>query len=544
MRVRNDLGIVRRLLATEPVVAIVAPEFVAAFHPATPAQVEAGLERLGFYSVEETALGEELVATEYERELAHLNGDLFIRSTCPATVAWLEGYHPQLATHLAPIVSPMIAQGRLVRAIYSQPVKTVYIGPCIARKNEAEDPQVADAIDAVLTFDELKQFFAEQDVDVGQLETTGAEEHRPTVFKEASLIDGFPRDALASRSVLDTEIKVIRGSGRVSELAAAMGRGEIKPKIIDLLQCDGCIDGPAMATSMPIFARKKTVSDYYNGRRDTAPTHLRFADLRTRLPRIATARGFTSEPLVENLPSAEELTSILELAERNVPENRLDCGACGYDTCWEQALAISRGLAEWEMCFPFQRHVLLRAIDKLRELSVTDGLTGLVNHRTFNERLDEEVRRCRRYASPLSILMVDVDLFKQINYSLGHVIGDDVLKAVSMMISDSVRGTDIVARWGGDEFAVILPETDKTQAFAVAEKLRTKVEATPIRAIDDGNENVLKMTISIGVAAGDGDVTADEIVNEADRALYAAKAKGRNRTELGGAGAAPRPAEE
>lgn len=534
IRVRGDLDAVRQLLASDTVVAILAPEFAAAFADATPDQVEAGLARLGFYSIEDTVLGEEFVAVEYERMLAHLNGEMFIRSTCPAATEWLSRYHPDLARHLAPLISPMIAQGRLIKAIYKEPVKTVYIGPCVARKAEAADPQVEDAIDIVMTFSELERFFGEEKIDLAELPEFDEERNRPMLFKEASLIDGFPRDILARRSLLDTDVKVIRGSDSVGELAEAIEQGNRHPKIVDLLHCDGCIDGPAMATDTSMFARKEAVRSYFGERREVISAQIHFSDIQPRLPRIAMARGFVTQPMTDQLPTAEELARILGQAERDTPENKLDCGACGYDSCREQAVAVSRGLAEWEMCYPFQRSLLLHLVERLRELSVTDGLTGLINHRTFHERLEEELNRYRRYGSPVSVLMVDLDLFKEVNDSLGHVTGDTVLKAIAAVMSDSVRGSDIVARWGGDEFAVILPETDKTQAFAVAEKLRVMIEATPLKVSADGNETDLKMTISIGVAASDGAAATDQIVDAADNALYTAKAKGRNRTELGG----------
>lgn len=534
MVLRDDAKTARELLATERVVAILAPEFVAAFHPASPERLEAALEQLGFYSIEETVLGEELVATEYEGMISHADGQPLIRSTCPAIVRLLQRYYPEHVSALVPLVSPMIAQGRLVKAIYNDPVKTAYIGPCIARKAEAREPEVADAIDLVLTFDELKGFLSEQGIDLAESEEPQRDDNRPILFKEASLIDGFPRDLLARHSLLDRQIKVIRGSAPIGQLASALERGETRPKIVDVLYCQGCIDGPGIVgTPLSIFARKNVVGEYFNSRREAASNSIRFADLKPRLPNILATRRFTMRPVAEPLPTPEELAKILAEAEKCSPEDELDCGACGYDSCREKAIAIHRGLAEWEMCYPFQRRLMLRLVEKLRELSVTDGLTGLINYRTFTERLAEELSRYQRYGNSLAVLMLDIDLFKSINDALGHVCGDQVLKGIASVLADSVRESDILARYGGDEFAVILPETDKTQGFAVAEKLRSKVETTPIRVAHDGNEHDLKMTISIGVAAGSGTTTADDIITQADRALYSAKASGRNRTELG-----------
>lgn len=168
---------------------------------------------------------------------------------------------------------------------------------------------------------------------------------------------------------------------------------------------------------------------------------------------------------------------------------------------------------------------------KTRELSYRDPLTGLFNRRYFEEALEREVRRAIRYNLPLSLLMADIDHFKIYNDSQGHHQGDNVLKEVTARLMENTRQVDIVARLGGEEFVVILPMTTKTHARLVAEKLRRSVEETKI-----AGEEVLpggRLTISLGLAAYPEDASYPTgLVQAADAALYAAKRKGRNRTEL------------
>jgi diguanylate cyclase len=168
------------------------------------------------------------------------------------------------------------------------------------------------------------------------------------------------------------------------------------------------------------------------------------------------------------------------------------------------------------------------ANQKLEALSSTDSLTGLYNRRFFDERLDQEVGRTSR-SGPLSLLMIDVDLFKPLNDTHGHLAGDACLRRIALVIADGVsRKPDVVTRYGGEEFAVILPDTGSEGACNRAETIRQSIA-------EDLNfswgDEALKVTVSIGVAtvASGGRITADDMIGAADKALYEAKQNGRNR---------------
>ncbi len=165
-------------------------------------------------------------------------------------------------------------------------------------------------------------------------------------------------------------------------------------------------------------------------------------------------------------------------------------------------------------------------------LAIFDGLTRVFNHRYFLRRLREEFQRARRSGAPLSLLMVDIDHFKRYNDAHGHLRGDRVLAEMAGVILVSLRrDVDIIARYGGEEFACILPETEAAAAFEVAERIRRRVESWGVGR--DGAASRPPLTISVGVSAcvPDGVVTPEELIEEADRALYAAKRGGRNRVE-------------
>ncbi len=166
--------------------------------------------------------------------------------------------------------------------------------------------------------------------------------------------------------------------------------------------------------------------------------------------------------------------------------------------------------------------------EHIKALSYTDGMTGLHNYRFFRLRIKEEIARARRDGSPVSLLILDVDYFKNYNDTLGHPAGDDVLRKLSSILRKSVRDNDIVARYGGEEFAIILPGTDIDGALSLAERIRSKVERTAFYKEEIQPNG--KITVSVGSATFPRDaVTVEDLVIAADRALYQAKYSGRNR---------------
>ncbi len=173
---------------------------------------------------------------------------------------------------------------------------------------------------------------------------------------------------------------------------------------------------------------------------------------------------------------------------------------------------------------------LEEANKRLGELATTDALTGIANRRRFEEVFSLEFERAKRYRRPLALLALDIDHFKQVNDQHGHAVGDDVLRVVASTLDRSLRRTDLVGRMGGEEFAVVAPETATREGTALAERLRVMVGA----ATTDGGAGPLQCTVSIGVASWDGvtDVAPSELRERSDRALYAAKRDGRNRVVL------------
>jgi diguanylate cyclase (GGDEF)-like protein len=167
--------------------------------------------------------------------------------------------------------------------------------------------------------------------------------------------------------------------------------------------------------------------------------------------------------------------------------------------------------------------------DRLIALATTDPLTSASNRRAGEDKLVEAFARWRRYGRPFVVLMIDCDRFKAINDRWGHDSGDAVLIALVRLCRENMRDTDITIRWGGEEFLLVLPETDRDVALPIAERLRQSIEAATV----ERSGQIIKMTVSIGVAEPDeSDTCPDDTVRRADSALYRAKTAGRNRVVI------------
>jgi diguanylate cyclase (GGDEF)-like protein len=172
-------------------------------------------------------------------------------------------------------------------------------------------------------------------------------------------------------------------------------------------------------------------------------------------------------------------------------------------------------------------HFIYKLNEEIRRQSITDELTGLYNRRFFINRLDQETARAQRYRHPLSLLMVDIDFFKNFNDKHGHPAGDELLRRLGTLLRDMIRGSDFAARYGGEEFAIVMPETDAEMACEIAQRICVLVSDHPFRhreTLPGGS-----VTVSIGMAGLPGDAQEmEQLIQSADQALYKAKTKGKN----------------
>ncbi len=220
-------------------------------------------------------------------------------------------------------------------------------------------------------------------------------------------------------------------------------------------------------------------------------------------------------------PDPGTVASLLRVIGTGPNGRPWDCGACGFPTCTRFAEAAALGRATLRQCAPYQE----RRAEEAAEEAATDSLTQLATVRVLRARLSYEVERSKRSAEGFAVLFIDLDRFKEVNDVLGHEAGNDVLRAVAAEIRGAVRASDLAARYGGDEFVVLLIRTDMAGAGRVAEVIRAGIEGVGRRLGHPAGF----VTASIGLAEFDpGDPASGDLLATADRALYVAKSKGRN----------------
>jgi len=373
-RIRDGIEHTRQLLKSpNTVLAILAPSFPAAFEHVKPGQVINGLRQLGFDQVAEVAFGADMITDDYNEILESGVMPTVITSPCPAIVTYIEKYYPHLTMVLAPIVSPMIAMGRVIKEKYCPDARVVFVGPCIAKKKEIEEPEVADTIDEVLTFDELETMFNQDAVDLSAASDDDFDGPRAGLGRVFPISGGLITCSDCQEDILDNDILVSEGRERILEVLSKVEAGDIDARFVDVLFCRGCIKGPMMANDESVFVRKDRVVNYIKSHDDKERQKQAERD-HQRYKSIDFHRGFHIEEMTARQPSEQEVQEILKKTGKYHPEDELNCGACGYATCREKAIAVYQGLAEAEMCLPYMleklektQHKLSKSNKKLRK---------------------------------------------------------------------------------------------------------------------------------------------------------------------------------
>ena len=354
-RIADSIAEVQRMLdAHERVFACLAPSFPAAFWPTRPGKIVAAARKLGFEQVWEVAFGAELISREYNKlfKEAQRTGRRVIATPCPAIVTFVEKYMPALHDALAPIVSPMIATARAIRKRHGSDVRIVFIGPCIAKKNEIRDPCVAGVVDSVLTFREFTDMIHEAGIAPEELPESGFDSPRCHVGRSFPISGGLLKTAGLSTDILENDIVITEGKDRVLEALHELAEGKSEAHFFDVLFCEGCINGPKMMNDLSVFVRKEIIADYViEESRHTTQKDL--AEALAEFEELDLSRGFTRQNLVLPQPTEEEIAEALRAMKKFTPEDHLNCGACGYPTCREKAIAVCQGLAEPQMCLPY-----------------------------------------------------------------------------------------------------------------------------------------------------------------------------------------------
>lgn len=336
----SELAYVKQLIHLGyPVVVSIAPSFAARFTKVKPFQVIEAIKKLGFMAVYETAQGAMMVSNA----LAQVRKESLpiVTTSCPSVNLYIQKYHPHLVHYLAPIVSPMIAHGRWLKQKHPD-AKVVFIGPCLAKKEEARENEVLGAIDAVLTFQELEAWFSEADIDLQAMPTLPGSNHIQTRF--------YPVSGWLAKTIANKDIEVLEVSGieEIKRLCEGLTEKTVPKAIIEVNMCaGGCVEGPFMNNEPSWYGKRRAIEAFV--KENNAQESVSIDES------ITMRRRFMPIMLHERKPTDKELHHILSLTGKDTPEQELNCGACGYDSCREKAIAVFQGRAELEMCMPYMQ---------------------------------------------------------------------------------------------------------------------------------------------------------------------------------------------
>ncbi len=408
---RNDVEkAIRLIAASRPVAASIAPSFTSVYTGWERTRLASALRRLGFSFVAETAIGAEEIAAATRAYVDARPDAPHIATACPAVVAWVERYRPSLSQYLVPVVSPMIAHARMLKAWLGGDAAVVFIGPCVAKKAEAERPELAGAVDCVLTFAELAEWLAREKVGIAACEESRFDDEPGGDARTFPLVGGCLKTAALSSDMLAAEVVAVSGTQELDEIADAIEDGR-SPVVVEPLFCaQGCINGPATTAGGSLYERRLEVLGWARAPRGATPS----AGARP-TPTLTTSFR-AGPPWKEPAITEEEIERVLTATGKPRPEDRLNCGACGYGSCRDKAIAIIRGMAETGMCIPTMKRLAEQRTDRIIETS-PNGIVILDEHLTILS-MNQSFRRffmcsdavCGRHISYL----MDPDQFEKL----------------------------------------------------------------------------------------------------------------------------------
>ncbi len=405
-----------KVLITEgnPVIASVAPSFIANYNGIGIASLEKGLKELGFFAAEETAIGATVVKKEYERILREEKPEVLISSCCHSVNLLIQKHHQRALPYLSQVISPMQAHCLDIKKRYPD-AKTVFIGPCIAKKDEAN--HYAGVVDAVLTFEELSGLFKDRGIQLSQ-EKDSTKESRARLFPIAGGI-------LKTMDKEDSDYTYLAVDGVENCITALkeIENGNLNHCFIEMSACTGsCIGGPVMEKfhNQPLHNYKEVVT--YAGSDDFVVKSL--GDNFKYIEAIGRKAA---------MPSEVEIKDILGKMGKSSPNTELNCGSCGYNSCREKAIAVIQGKAELSMCLPYMMdkaecfsdtvirnspNAIVVLNDDLEVQKINTAACGIMNIRRESDVLGEPVIR-----------ILDPDDFNKVRGCHGKTISDRIYLA-------------------------------------------------------------------------------------------------------------------
>ncbi len=414
----SDLPYVKSMLyRNENIVVSLDPSYRGLLDYAKPGQIVDALLKLGFSQVRETAEGAASVTNEYVRLMQEGEMPNIISTNCPAIIYLVEKHYPMLIPYLAPVVSPMIAHGRMIKKIFGKDTKVVFLGPCVAKKMEAEvDERTKGCVDAVIEFNELEKWLQEKGIDLTQCEEKPFANQDPMVNQLYPVTNGIIRAVDAAGAPGTYKKLTVSGIKSCREFLHSMKRGYIDGCFVELNLCaGGCVNGPGVNKRRG-FRFKATMSIENTALLACPPEY----EALSALSADSLKRSYEPRQVLDKMPSEEEIQAILKTIGKSGSSTEFNCGACGYMSCREKAIAIYQGKAEAAMC-------LIRSYENARSQAsvVLESMPSIVfifdkeyRIKEFNRKAQEVFHTSRSEAMRMYLFdFVDPGDFEEVYFS-------------------------------------------------------------------------------------------------------------------------------
>ncbi|MDM8533715.1 [Fe-Fe] hydrogenase large subunit C-terminal domain-containing protein [Clostridiaceae bacterium HSG29] len=416
LSIHQDIQRVKNaILAGKKVIVSIAPSYAGLFEMKNPSQMATALRLIGFEYVEETARGAEIVSKRYEKIIESNKMKNIITSCCPSSNYYIENYFPKLIDYVIPVVSPMIAHGKYLKDRYGDDAYTVFIGPCVAKKAEAKE--IDNAIDAVITFRELEIWFKEREIILKDLESSGFDAPVDKRSKAYPVGGSLWNKDMKTRVNSNYKYVHINGIEACKEFLKAIENGDIEGYCAEVNICLGsCLNGPEIPLTAPnIFKRISNLNNYVD---EKNPENCLLTEVNNH---ILTDRIFTDKSINKIPVNEDHVASVLLDMGKYSQRDQINCGACGYSTCYDKAVAVTMGYSDMELCLDRLKH----KVESLQN-TIFDNSPNLIcildeelriqdTNAAFNEIFNKEKTKLKEW--PISTV-INTEIFEEINTPL------------------------------------------------------------------------------------------------------------------------------
>jgi iron only hydrogenase large subunit-like protein len=388
--VRNDIHRAQHLLRRkDKVVVSLAPSFISEFTDMTQEQLIGALKKLGFYGVSETALGAQEVSAHVAKKMQQPDVGIQISTACPTVVQMVQKYYPQHAELLTDLYSPVLAHSVYLRKIYGDDISIVFLGPCIAKKSEADEFE--NLLDLSLTFEGVRLWFAQEGIDPTALAQNSDNNFIPERAEEGALypIDGGMISSVKAQcSVSDSTYMAFSGMEEIDAFLSSLDDAPQQPLFLELLACKGgCVNGPRTTCKKATAFKRLNVLDFATTDNDALPRPISYS----------IENKFDSKAVKDEHFDEEAIRETLKKIGKNSINDELNCSGCGYDSCRDFVAAILDGKAERDMCVSYMRELAHKKANALIKampsgvVIVDEHLRVVECNRNFSRILGEDV---------------------------------------------------------------------------------------------------------------------------------------------------------